>query len=67
MHFYESWIDWLVGGEMVPLVVHQHFSQSSLQSMFRVDGHNVVRLGLVPGGKGIRAAGGGDVSHSAIW
>lgn len=27
MHFYESWIDWLVGGEMVPLVVHQHFSQ----------------------------------------
>lgn len=34
---------------------------------FRVDGHKVVRLGLVPGGKGIRAAGGGDVSHSAIW
>lgn len=24
-------------------------------------------LGLVPGGKGIRAPGGGDVSHSAIW
>lgn len=26
-----------------------------------------VKLGLVPGGKGIRTPGGGDVSHSAIW
>lgn len=65
--FHDSWTGWLVGGEMVPLAVHQRFGRSSLQSWFRMDGHKVVRLGLVPGGKGIRAAGGGDVSHSAIW
>lgn len=51
---------------MVPLAAHQRFGRPSLQSMSRVDGHKVERLGLVPGGKGRRAAGGRDVSHSAI-
>lgn len=37
--------------------------QSSLWSIFRVDGQKVVQLGLVSGGKGIRAAGGVTLSH----
>ncbi len=30
-------------------------------------GSKAASLGSVPGGKSIRAPGGGDVPHSAIW
>lgn len=45
---------------------HESWTDWPLVPGGRVDGHKVVGLGPGPGGKGRRAAGGGDVSHSAI-